>query len=198
MFHHHELLIAIFLPAIQHVLSVLDDTGGDHTLVINCGYYERDGNTFIENVGEDFIDRVMTRCLNNCPSRFEERNRAQYHFFTKNERVYSYFMTPFDIRCRVFNVVGRPTPTQRYYDDFLRPGDLYIECDYCTVIFFNPTTRTLGIACCIDQCRRLHDNKVSALFLIHRCFLIVRDLINMIEETYDQNTSLIEITAPVH
>ena len=87
-------------------------------------------------------------------------------------------MTPFDIRCRLFYIqyIDNNTDTKQCV---LEQGDHYFLCDYETVIFFNKNTGRLGVFCLLTQ------TNISVFFLIHRCLLIIRDFVCMIETKVD-------------
>lgn len=188
-------MLSVFLPLINDLTYWMQ--GPRKILIIDCGYYtfSETQPSFCVNVGLDFITSVYLRCCSNSLNVYVGPV-SDFHgkSITVFDRFYRYDMTPFDIRCRLIHLPENDDNEFRYALDV---SDTFFECDYGTIVFFNRFNGKLGLACDIDAARKReikkteNDGVVSDFFLAHRCSLILRDLVSMIEENViDIDTSV--------
>ena len=170
------LIINTFVPV---SINNKQNNNNDTLFLIECGYYITNNECvfFHTNIGQDFVSKINEHCSNN--SLQQHSCLYSNHFITCSQapKIYKYTMTPFDIRCRLFHTHGDNTGNTKQY--VLEQGDQYFLCEYETVIFFNKNTGRLGVYCLLTQ------TNISAFFLIHRCLLIIRDFVCMIEKNVD-------------
>lgn len=183
----HDLVLKIFYEAIDYFFPFVNNS--PHIVfLVELGICTEDGMNkhFQKNVGRDFVDSVSARCIGNGLMLYDPNNITRTcHKDIVQERYYRYSMTPFDVRCRVFRFY---THDENVHHVILRKGDNYFECNQGTVIFFNTETGRLGLFCDFDRAKNIASN-TSEFYLLHSCFLIMRDIVNMCETVLDDKVS---------
>ena len=190
---NQERVLAIFSNVINHFVHCVSAT--QYCLfVIECGFQQE--SSFHTNVGRDLIQKIYVVCCSNKIQQYEEKKtHPQEKTFFVHEQCYNYFMTPFDVRYRLFLLSEHVDNKYRY---ILRQNDSFFTTVHDIIIFFNERTGRLGLACDIEQARRNYKKKensiISDFFLIHQCCLILRDLCGMVESTIsDIDTCMIPL-----
>ena len=189
----HERVLAVFLQTIHHLIPFVAAT--QHSmLVFEFGFQQP--VYFLKNIGPDFINTIYIKCCSNNIKTYKQPTQLAIEKpFIVHEQVYSYLMTPFDIRYRLFHLSELVDYKYRY---ILKDNDSYFNAPYEIIIFFNEQSGRLGLACDVELARSTYKKEtnsiISDFFLIHQCLLIVRDLCGMIEPTIsDMNTSFIPL-----
>ena len=190
---NQERVLAVFSTVINHFLQWLSAT--EHSLfVIECGFLQ--DFVFHTNIGKDLINKIYIKCCSNNIQKFIQTSSCtQEKPFIVHEQYYHYYMTPFDLRYRVFHLSEHVDNKYRY---ILCNNDNYFYTVHGIIIFFNDDTGRLGLACDIESAhinyyKQVHKS-ISYFYLIHQCCLILRDLCEMIENTIlDVDTSIIKL-----
>ena len=190
---NQERVLAVFSTVINHFLQWLSLT--EHSLfVIECGFLQ--DFVFHTNIGKDLINKIYIKCCSNNIQKFIQTSSCtQEKPFIVHEQYYHYYMTPFDLRYRVFHLSEHVDNKYRY---ILCNNDNYFYTVHGIIIFFNDDTGQLGLACDIESARmnyyKQEHKSISDFYLIHQCCLILRDLCEMIENTIlDVDTSIIQL-----
>ena len=190
---NQERVLAVFSTVINHFFQWLSAT--EHSLfVIECGFLQ--DFVFHTNIGKDLINKIYIKCCSNNIQKFIQTSSCtQEKPFIVHEQYYHYYMTPFDLRYRVFHLSEHVDNKYRY---ILCNNDNYFYTVHGIIIFFNDDTGRLGLACDIESARinyyKQEHKSISDFYLIHQCCLILRDLCEMIENTIlDVDTSIIQL-----
>ena len=190
---NQERVLAVFSTVINHFLQWLSAT--EHSLfVIECGFLQ--DFVFHTNIGKDLMNKIYIKCCSNNIQKFIQTSSCtQEKPFIVNEQYYHYYMTPFNLRYRVFHLSEH---VDNKYHYILCNNDNYFYTVHGIIIFFNDDTGRLGLACDIESARinyyKQEHKSISDFYLIHQCCLILRDLCEMIENTIlDVDTSIIQL-----
>lgn len=212
----HDKVLSVFLPCIEHIVDILHRHTTTRSFldktVITCdfGFFLEDSQVLHENIGQDFITKLEKTCYGNI---HEQQNKNKNKViedtmeYTKNssdinnriinktfieEHVYKYYMTPFDLRLRIWNEQQNSIMTKSHEPMFITTYDTWFECSDHMFIITNMKTGRCSIETHVYELRR---QNISDFFIVHSILLISRDIINMIEEGFsDLETSLKLIT----
>ena len=132
---NQERVLAVFSTVINHFLQWLSAT--EHSLfVIECGFLQ--DFVFHTNIGKDLINKIYIKCCSNNIQKFIQTSSCtQEKPFIVHEQYYHYYMTPFDLRYRVFHLSEHVDNKYRY---ILCNNDNYFYTVHGIIIFFNDDT----------------------------------------------------------